>query len=376
MAMMGIKQGTKMWGDTRSEPLATKSDGKENLNSQELAQLGGDNVGDVLNKIADPNWIDPSKKMRAVGSDKLDKDAFMKLMLAQMKNQDPTNPLKSHEMAAQLAQFSSLEQLQNVNTSLDAIKTGQKPTETYQALNFIGKAVSGDSSKVLRMKGDKDHAFNFVLPAAAKSADILVKNDQGETVRKVQLKDLKQGENSWRWNGEGENGLPAQTGEYKFVIEAKDATGKKVAVRTSFDGTITGVNYTADGPVLLVGDQAVKLKDVKKIVDPSVNANHSRGETSVNPQKDQNSQIQPQAELKMTAEAIDNRNMPAGEQQKQALNFAAVAKAKYEAESAAKQGVTKTSGAVEKETAKAGNLEGMRMAPELMDKVKKESSIR
>lgn len=363
MAMMGIKPGTKHWGDTRGDVSAMKSDGQSTISAADLQALGGaENLGEALNKIADPNWVDPSKKIRAVGSDKLDKDAFMKLMLTQMKNQDPTNPLKSHEMAAQLAQFSSLEQLQNMNTSLDSIKAGQKPSETYQALNFIGKAVSGDSAKILRMKGDKDHTFTFNLPDDAKSSEIVVVNEHGETVRKITLTDLKKGENTWRWNGEGENGLPASTGEYKISIEAKNSLGRKLAVRTSFDGVITGVNYTADGPVLLVGDQTIKLKDVKRIVDPQVNS-----------QKDQNSQNQPQAELKTTPNAVDNQGKPvAQEQAKPALTVAEIAQQKYEADAAAKRGVAKSEGAPEKDATPRTNLDGMSMAPELMEKVKKE----
>lgn len=77
----------------------------------------------------------------------MDKDAFMKLMLAQMKHQDPTNPMQSHELAAQLAQFSSVEQLQNLNTTMTDMRNGQKPSESFQALNFIGKAVSGGLGK-------------------------------------------------------------------------------------------------------------------------------------------------------------------------------------------------------------------------------------
>lgn len=161
------------------------------------------------------------KKIRAVGNDKLDKDAFMKLMLAQMKNQDPTNPMKSHEMAAQLAQFSSVEQMQNMNNTLTDIKNAQKPTETYQALNFIGKAVSGDSSTLTRVKGDKAHDFNFELPQNAKDIEIKVRNAQGEIVRKVDLHDLKSGQNTWTWNGENEHGQQAPVGEYTFLVEAK-----------------------------------------------------------------------------------------------------------------------------------------------------------
>lgn len=280
MSMMGLKVGTKNWSEASSNTI-TKPDGVKNLGAQELGKLGGEHVGEVLNRIADPNWIDPSKKTRAVGSDKLDKDAFMKLMMAQLKNQDPTNPLKSHEMAAQLAQFSSLEQLQNVNTTLEDMKANQKPTETYQSLNFIGKAVAGDASKITRLKGDKYHDFTFSLPESASSATIQVKDENGEVVRKVELRDLKAGANSWTWNGQNEQGQASTVGEYRFVIEAKNEFDKKMDIKTDFEGIISGVNYTPEGPVLLIGNQSVKLKDVRQIVDPSM--------IQSNPQKDQKS---------------------------------------------------------------------------------------
>lgn len=272
MAMVGTKVGTKNWG-TAPQNEITKKEGVNNISAHEMQKLNGEDIGNVANRLADPNYIPPEKKMRTVGNDKLDKDAFMKLMLAQMKNQDPTNPLKSHEMAAQLAQFTSLEQLQNMNTSLTEIKNGQKPTESFQALNFIGKAVSGDSAKLVRSKGDTEHDFNFVLPDDAKSVQIKVRNQQGEIVRSVDLKDMKKGQNKWVWNGQNDNGMSAMTGEYQFVIEAKNAADKKLAVKTDFDGIISGVSYTNEGPVLVVGNQSVKLKDVKKIVDPSLMKN-------------------------------------------------------------------------------------------------------
>jgi flagellar basal-body rod modification protein FlgD len=286
MTMVGTPIGTKNYVDARPETaVQSKDTGERNLSANDLKMLGEDNVGDLLNKAVDPNWIDPSKKVRTVGSDKMGKDAFMKLMLAQMKNQDPTNPLKSHEMAAQLAQFSSLEQMQNMNTTLEDIKAGQKPAETYQALNFIGKAVSGDSAKVSRMKGDTNHEFIFNLPEDAKEVNIQVKNELGEVVRKFSIKDQKKGENSFTWNGKDERDLNANVGEYTFSIEAKSSIGAKINVKTDFDGVITGVNYTPEGPVLLVGNQTVKLKDVKKIVDPVMRAANMPARNPVNAAK-------------------------------------------------------------------------------------------
>jgi flagellar basal-body rod modification protein FlgD len=298
--MMGIKRDTKAFANPNNDKL-TKSEGVNTLSPQDMAKLGGEDVGNVLNKVADPNWIDPSKKVRAVGSDKMDKDAFMKLMLAQMKNQDPTNPLKSHEMAAQLAQFSQLEQLQNVNTTLEQMKASQKPTETYQSLNFIGKSVAGDSARLHRAKGDKDHDFTFTLPDDAKDVVIKVRNELGDVVRSVKLQNMKKGENLWTWNGKTDQDMTAPVGDYQFLIEATNSNDKKLAVKTDFDGVITGVNYTPEGPVLLVGNQSVKLKDVRKIVDPRLN------------QKGQNSQIQATPDLKSQSGASETEDKGAEE---------------------------------------------------------------
>jgi flagellar basal-body rod modification protein FlgD len=282
MAVMGLKTGTKSWSEAPQNEV-TKSE-KINLNSaHDLNKLGDENVGDLLNKMVDPNWVDPGKKVRAVGSDKMDKDAFMKLMLAQMKHQDPTNPMQSHELAAQLAQFSSVEQLQNVNKTLDEMRAGQKPSEGFQALNFIGKAVSGDSSKLARVKGDKTHDISFSLPDDAQETKVRVRNASGEVIRTVDLKSLKKGENNFTWNGLDERGVPAPAGDYQLFIEATNANGAKLAVKTEFDGVITGLSYGADGPVLMVGTQTIKLKDVKKIVDPSLMKNDQKINSSVLP---------------------------------------------------------------------------------------------
>lgn len=269
MGVMNIKSGTKAWREPQPNDIQKGSGAGNNMTPEEMQKMGADNVGEYLNKIADPNYVDPSKKMRAVGSDKLDKDAFMKLMLAQMKQQDPTNPLKSHEMAAQLAQFSQLEQMTNMATSLEALKEGQKPTESFQALNFIGKWVSGDSAKVMRAKGDKDHDFNFQLGKDADTVTIKIRDERGDIVRTTELKQLKGGDNAWVWNGKKDNGTVASAGEYQIMVEAKEAKGQKIAVNTGFEGAISGVQYTLDGPVLMVGTQSIKLKDVRKIVDPA-----------------------------------------------------------------------------------------------------------
>ena len=158
---MTTKLGTKTWQDNP----APKEDPHvvSNLTDAEKKRLGEDDIGAVLNKTANPNWVDPSKQMKGLGNSQLDKDAFFKLMLTQLKNQDPTNPLKNHELAAQLAQFSTLEQMTNMNSTLTKIEGRSKEPESFQALNLIGKSVAGDSSKVTRTQFDSNHDFNFTM---------------------------------------------------------------------------------------------------------------------------------------------------------------------------------------------------------------------
>lgn len=282
MAVMNTKRSVNTTGPSSGPNPNVNSSEPMTLSAQDLKKLGGENVGEVLNKVSDPNWVDPSKKPRAVGNANLDKDAFFKLMMAQLKNQDPTNPLQSHEMAAQLANFSSLEQMQNMNSTLTEMKNAQKPQENYQILNLIGKAVAGDSSQVIRSKGDREHDLKFDLPGDASEVSIKVRNSDGAIIRNYTMKNLKQGENQMTWNGQDDKGNIAPVGEYQFIIEAKNSNGTKMSAKTSFEGRITGVNYSSDGPLLLVGKQSIRMRDVKKIIDPSLMSNDQKLNTSSN----------------------------------------------------------------------------------------------
>ncbi|WP_413582654.1 flagellar hook assembly protein FlgD [Bdellovibrio sp. HCB288] len=271
MTMVNAKLGVNAFGATTEKPTSTNV--ASTLSASDKAKVGEEDLGAVANKLADPNWTDPTQKVRTTGNPNMDKDAFFKLMLTQMKNQDPTNPMKSHEMAAQLANFSSLEQMQNINKTLEEMKAAQKPSENFQALNLIGKAVAGDSSKVVRGVNDREHDFRFSLPMAAEEVTVKVRDADGAVVREYNLKGLKQGENKLTWNGEDTKGMKAAAGEYQFLAEAKTADGKKLGIKTDFDGVITGVSYSSEGPVLNVGNQAIRFRDVKKITDPRLMRN-------------------------------------------------------------------------------------------------------
>ena len=269
--MISIKGGTKTWSDSPQQSGLKGTSGKNTMSAKDQQEILGDQeFGEFLNKIADPNWVDPAKARR-VGNPDLDKDAFMKLFLAQLKNQDPMNPLKSHEMAAQLAQFTSLEKLSGIEEGIVGMNKAAESPQSFEALNLIGKVVSGDSAKLLRTDENQHHDIEFDLKGDVQTATLSVRDVTGAEIKKLEVAGLKKGKNSVYWNGRLDNGTMAQPGELKVVIEARNTAGAKVHAETAFEGKVTGVNFTAKGPILVVGKQKIRLNEVKGISVPQDN---------------------------------------------------------------------------------------------------------
>jgi flagellar basal-body rod modification protein FlgD len=267
---MNVKNGVQTWS-TSQQFVNNKSDGAQNISATDRDKVFQDEaIGDTLNKVSDPNYVDTSKKMRTVGNPDLGKDAFMSLLLAQMKNQDPTNPLKSHEMAAQLAQFTQLEKLQNIDSGIEGLRKDAQPDHNLQALGFIGKAVMTDNSRVSHANAEEGHDIRFNLPADAQTVSIRIKDAEGNLVRNIETRNAKTGKNTINWNGKNEDGQSTPVGEYVAEFEALSSNGKKLHVESKVEGLITGVQFTAKGPMLMVGRQAVQMSEVKTITDPNV----------------------------------------------------------------------------------------------------------
>ncbi|MCB0362130.1 MAG: flagellar biosynthesis protein FlgD [Bdellovibrionales bacterium] len=265
--MISISQSTKTWSDA-TQNSSLKPDSASKVSPDEYRKAFGDkDVGEVLNKLADPNWVDPAK-MRKVGNNQLDRDAFLKLLLTQLKYQDPTNPMQNHEMAAQLAQFSSLESLSNIDRGVGELTKSAQPKNDFAALNLIGKAVSGDSSRISRSSEEDVHEVVYNLMGDAQQLKVKILDSNNQPVRELVYDNLKKGRNTLNWNGKDEDGQPARLGEYRASFEALDAKGKKLGLETQFEGRISGVNFTPEGPMLLVGNQSIRMSDVRKIVDP------------------------------------------------------------------------------------------------------------
>lgn len=226
------------------------------------------NIGALANKLASKGAAQKTRLVQGRGNPKMDKDAFFKLMMTQAKNQDPTNPLKSHEMAAQLAQFSSLEQMSGIKGVLNEMKEAQAGKTQFQALDLMGKTVSGAMDKVQKTSADSEHDIAFQLGGDASQLKVSIRDGQGDVVREIAMKDQLKGKVRVRWDGKNQDGVPQPVGSYRVSVEAANDE-KRVPVETDFKGTVTGVQFGNQGTVLKIGDRSVLMSEVQTIENGS-----------------------------------------------------------------------------------------------------------
>ncbi|MEO7085046.1 MAG: flagellar hook capping FlgD N-terminal domain-containing protein [Gemmatimonadaceae bacterium] len=195
------------------------------------------------------------------------KDAFMKLLIAQMQNQDPTNPMDGSQMAAQLAQFSSLEQLQQINTTLTGQSTSSGSLlgaiQSSAAINTIGHTVIAVGNQV-SIGGDSGATSVQVnVASSAASGTLHVVNSAGVEVGTSALGPMSAGKQSINLS-DAEKGLPA--GTYTFSVDAKDTAGNAVATQTYMSGVVDGIASTSSGIVLSSGGLAIPYASVIQII--------------------------------------------------------------------------------------------------------------
>ncbi|RYZ93716.1 MAG: hypothetical protein EOP11_27385, partial [Proteobacteria bacterium] len=194
----------------------------------------------------------------------LGKDDFIKLMAAQMKHQDPFSPVKNEEMAAQLAQFSSLEQMTNVNQNLEKMASAQKPTENVLSASLIGKRVTMDSSRFLQAKGQQPE-LKFEMPSDGENVTVTVVDAKGEVVRDYELGTMAKGPQSIRWDGKNSKNLDATPGEFTYRVNANDGKGTPLTIDNTTAGLVEGIVFESGKAQLLVDGKKIPMEAVGRI---------------------------------------------------------------------------------------------------------------
>ena len=193
----------------------------------------------------------PTVQPASAASQTLGQADFLKLMTAQMQNQDPFNPVDNTQMVAQMAQFSSLSGISQMNTTLQTIADKLTGTSTSDAMAYVGKTVltAGDTAYGRTTGGI---AGAVELDGAASDVKVSIQDQSGNVLRTLDLGAQPQGTASFDWDGKTDAGADAGTGPFK-VVSSANASGAAVHSQTLVWAPVTSVSMPSSGsPVLNV----------------------------------------------------------------------------------------------------------------------------
>ena len=196
----------------------------------------------------------------------LGKEDFLKLLVAQLANQNPLNPMDSTEFTAQLAQFSSLEQLTNMNKNLGYLRLYQASINNAQAVNFIGKTVKASGNSISVKDGAPDQ-IQFDLAGDAAEVNIYVYDSSDNLVKTINCGSLSDGEQSIEWDGTNDDGETVSDGTYTFEVSAADANGETIEASTYMTVEVTGVIFKEGNAYLLAGDIEISMNDIIEVTE-------------------------------------------------------------------------------------------------------------
>jgi flagellar basal-body rod modification protein FlgD len=198
----------------------------------------------------------------------LGKDDFLSLLITQMQHQDPLDPMKGTEFAAQLAQFSSLEQLTNINSNLEQSLTANamlsSSINNALAATFIGKEVRATGS-TFQFSTAGNVKLGYCLEDEASAVSVRIYDSGGKLVRTISGP-AGTGDKTVAWDGTDENGQALGSGSYTFKVEAVDSTGTEVASDAFVYGKVSAVRFKPEGTVFVIDGVEISLANILEIM--------------------------------------------------------------------------------------------------------------
>jgi flagellar basal-body rod modification protein FlgD len=207
---------------------------------------------------------------KALGTDKsMGRDSFLKLLVAQLKNQDPLKPQDNSAFVAELAQFSSLEQSMGVNDKLNQMMLQNQGMANSNVINMVGQVATVKGSLVTTDGSGVGVPVNFSQDRASDKTVVQIMDANGKIVRTLDLGGRDVGISHMTWDGRSDDGLVQPKGTYAVNIKANDADGGTVNVSQETSGTITGVAFDKGYPVLHLSNGVnAPVSDLLRVESP------------------------------------------------------------------------------------------------------------
>ncbi|MGZ0718856.1 flagellar hook assembly protein FlgD [Pseudomonas palleroniana] len=228
-------------------------------------------VQDLFNtkvKTATDNSSLNSAAKAATGNQALGKDAFMQLLVTQLKNQNPLSPQDNGAFVAQLAQFSSLEGINTLNDSVNAISSNFSSSQALQASSLVGRSIITQTDTAL-VDTSKSMTGSVAVTAATGNVSVKITDKDGNVVRTIDMGAQSAGNSSFIWDGKNDKGDVAPAGTYTFNATYKNDKGDSAALLTSLPATVTSVTLSQTGGEMLLnlagGMGSVKLSQIQTI---------------------------------------------------------------------------------------------------------------
>jgi flagellar basal-body rod modification protein FlgD len=190
--------------------------------------------------------------------------SFLQLLTTQLQNQNPLSPLDTNQFTQQLVEFAGVQQQINTNDSLATLVSLQQTAQSTQALGFVGKTavVNGNTAALT----NSEATWQLNVPTAS-TVNISIANSSGQTVFSNSFAANAGNNQTFNWNGLGNDGTQFPDGNYTLTATAKDSAGNTVAITTQVEGVVSSVDLTQSPPLLSIGGQTFTVNQVQSIVD-------------------------------------------------------------------------------------------------------------
>ena len=187
---------------------------------------------------------------------------FLKLLTTQLQNQDPLSPMDTNQFTQQLVQFAGVEQQMKSNTSLSTLVSLQQNAQTTEALALVGATVVVNGSTAPLANGKANWTLNSTQPA---TATVTIADATGRTAYTGTLA-VNSGNQTFTWNGQGNDGTIWPAGNYTLTATAVSASGQNTAISTQIQAPVDSVDLSQTPPLLSVQGQTYTLSQIQKIV--------------------------------------------------------------------------------------------------------------
>jgi len=216
---------------------------------------------DIVNRLAERDAA------QARAPNELGRETFLELLVAQLSNQDPLSPLQDHEFVAQLATFSSLEQLEGINANMQASLLMDQSVNNSLATTLIGKEVLAQGNTVhLGPSGDETVLLELSAPA---TVSVVIRDAAGQPVRHLDEGQLGAGQHKIQWDGTNDAGVRMDEADYTVEVTAVDEAGTAVSNELKVRARVTGVRFVEGTGFLMLGDLTLPLASVIEVLDPN-----------------------------------------------------------------------------------------------------------